>query len=113
MPLDEREKKELAEKIKEQRRAVWSGKVRAKRRTKNRRDLKTARLVLDHQKHKAVEQVSAHQSDEPQAEREDSGVQSNIPTLKVALLVMIGLIAAILMGVTVGYLAAVCNWISM
>jgi hypothetical protein len=114
MPLDEREKRELAARIKEQRRTVWSGTTKAKRRTKNRRDLRTARLVLDHQKgHREVEQISDHQSDEPEAERKSSGFQLSIPSLKLALLVIIGLIAAILIGVAIGYVAAVRDWINI
>ena len=133
MPLDERGKKKLAEKIKEQRRAMWKGEVTTRSRTKRKRDLRGARRVSDRQKeHEEVgqdlepfidkdsveepregEQVSDHQSNDPEAKREDSSAQSLIPTLKLALLVMIGLIAAILLGVAIGYLAAVRDWISM
>lgn len=136
MPLDEREKKELAKRIKEQRRAMWKGEVATRSRTKKRRDLRGARRVPDHQEehqeagqhseshretvgedsveeHQESEQVSDRQSDEPEARRKDSIAQSNIPPLRLALLVMIGLIAAILIGVAVGYLAAVRDWINM
>jgi len=91
----ELEREELARKVKEQRRSVWKGDVTNRRRTKKKRERK---------KTKPVQEL---QSNRPKAKRQVKDVQSKIPSLKLALLVIIGLIAAILMGVAIGYLVAV------
>lgn len=125
MPLDEREKKELAKKIKEQRSAMWSGEAKTKNETKKKRDIKTARRIPDHeqgrekirqyserqQDDKTTEQSSEQLSRRPRIKKKSRDNQSKIPALKLALLVIIGLIAAILLGVGIGYLASVRNWI--
>ena len=74
----ERDKKELAKKVKEQRRSVWSG------RTGNELERKKGR-----------------------------DIPSRIPSLKLALIVIISLIGAVLIGITIGYLAAVRDLINI
>lgn len=125
MPLDEREKKELAKRIKEQRSAMWKGEVKSRSQTKKKRDIKTARRIPDHeqgrerirqyserqQDDRTTEQSSEQLSRRPRIKKKSRDNKSKIPALKLALLVIIGLIAAILLGVGAGYLAAVRDWI--
>lgn len=125
MPLDEREKKELAKRIKEQRSAMWKGEVKTRSQTKKKRDIKTARRIPDHEQgREKVRQYSERQQDDkkteqsleqpsgrPRIKKKSRDSQSKIPALKLALLVIIGLITAILLGVGIGYLAAVRDWI--
>jgi len=103
----EREREELAKKIVEQRRSVWKGRTAVKTRTKGSRESKRTEKTLDRQKeHAKVEQTLARHSDKPRARRRDENTQSRVPSLKLALLVIVGLIAAIAVGVAVGYLVA-------
>lgn len=97
----EREKEELIEKIKEQRRSIWKGEMTDKRRTKKKRERKKTKPVLD------------RQSNRPKARKKGKDAQSSVPTLRLALLVIIGLIAAIIIGMTIGYLAAVRDLIKI
>jgi hypothetical protein len=94
-----REKEELTEKIKEQRRSVWKGEPTDKRRTKKRERKKT-KPVSDRQSNRSKE-------------KKDKDARSSVPTLRLALLVVIGLIAAIMIGVAIGYLAAVRDLIKI
>jgi|GEM_PF-1886271 len=96
----ESEKEELAEKIKEQRRSMWKGEVTDKRRTKK-------------QKRKKTKPALDRQSNTPKSRRRGEDVQSKVPTLKLAFLVIIGLIAAIIIGVAIGYLVAIHDLIKI
>jgi predicted ribonuclease toxin of YeeF-YezG toxin-antitoxin module len=96
----ESEKEELAEKIKEQRRSMWKGEVTDKRRAKKQERKKT-KPALD------------RQSNTPRSRGKSKDVQSKVPTLKLAFLVIIGLIAAIIMGVAIGYLVAIHDLIKI
>jgi hypothetical protein len=119
---DERAKTELAEKIEEQRRAMWRGESKAASRTKRRESKKSSPtlkrgdlgtpVLARQQEHGRAEQTLDQQLDKPKA-RENRGFRLNVPTLKLALLVIIGLIAAIIIGVAVGYVAAVRDLIKI
>ena len=74
----EPENDDLKKKIAEQRRATWQGEVTSRRRMKKKR--KTA--------------------------GPDSELQSKLPRLKIALLLILGLVFAIALGVAIGYLLA-------
>jgi Flp pilus assembly protein TadB len=125
--MDEREKEELAKKIKEQRRAVWKGETKSRNQKRARRDFTTARrisdqdqgrekvrLYLERQQEKESVELSFEQpSDIQRMKRKSRDSRLKVPALKLALLVIIGLIAAILLGVGIGYLVAVRNWISI
>ena len=105
---DKREKEELTKKIVEQRRSVWKGKTAVKPQTKRSRESKRTERTLDRQKeHVKIGQTLARHSDKPRVKRRDENIQSRVPSLKLALLVIVGLIAAIAMGVAIGYLVAV------
>jgi hypothetical protein len=95
------EKEELAKKIEEQRRSMWKGEVTDRRRTKKKQKRKKNKPALN------------RQSNRPKTKRKGKDVESKIPTLKLAFLVIIGLIAAIIAGVAIGYLAAVHDLIRM
>lgn len=111
---DEREREELIKKIVEQRRGVWKGQTAVQTRTKRSQESKRTKKTLDRQKeHEKVEQTLARHSDKPRARRKDENIQSRVPSLKLALLVIVGLIAAIAMGVAIGYLVAIRDLIKI
>lgn len=185
MPLDKREREELAKKIMEQRRSTWKGEATVKRPPKKklerkkteqtsgrqrkyrktvpasdrqqkheepkegskpdhwivdgkpaeeRREVKqisdrqqerkepeqTSELhyrIIDEkpvEKREEVKQTIGRQSDnKPKAKKRDRDIQWNVPGLKLSLLVIIGLIAAIMIGVAIGYWAAVRDLINI
>lgn len=101
----ERERNELAKKVMEQRRATWKGAAGAGSRTR-RASENAERILRRHQEIERTQQKLEQQPDEPKVKKKRRNVQSRVPSLKLALLVMIGLIAAITIGVAIGYLAA-------
>ena len=149
MPLDEREKRELAEKIAEQRKSVWKGEVSTKRDKKKGKEPNQIERTLDRQQghekiqetleprystghkdfaeerkeiqqfpeqrreHESIKQTSGRRSDKPKSKRKSRNSRSSVPTLKLALLMIIGLIASIIMGVAIGYLIAVRDLIKI
>ena len=125
--MDEREKEELAKKIKEQRRTVWKGEAESRSPTKRRWDFRKARRISDQeqgrkkvrlyserqQQKEKTEQSPEKPSDRPRTKKKSRDSRLKIPALKLAVLVIIGIIAAILLGVGIGYLVATRNWLSV
>ena len=114
MPLNETEKDELARKIGEQRKAVWRGQTAARRGARKRRERERNESAPERRREPAeVEHTSVHQLGEMEAERKSSGVQSRVPALKIALLAIVGLISAIIIGIAIGYLVAIHDLIKI
>jgi len=129
--MDEREKEELAKKIKEQRRTVWKGEAESRSPTKNptkrRWDFRKARRISDQeqgqekvklyserqQQREKTEQSPEKPLDRPRTKKKSRDSRLKVPALKLALLVIIGIIAAILLGVGIGYLVATRSWLSI
>ncbi len=115
MMLDEQQKKELAEKISQQRKSMWKGEVSKKKR----REPQNSNQIAESQqkpskilKEKRKKSEKAQKPDPPKPRRvRNEDVPQGIPRLKTVLLVIIGLICAIAIGVTIGYLAASLNLI--
>ena len=104
--VKEREKEELAEKIKQQRRTVWRGEPAARSKRKKRK-FRSTRRVLDYQQEtEPTEQSAENRSNEQETKEKSRDYQSKAPTLKLAVIVILGLIGAIAIGVTIGYLVA-------
>jgi hypothetical protein len=102
VPDDQQKSEEakLANKIAEQRRSMWEGQASNKR-EKKRANRKTQAIINE------------RQSDEPGAKRKERDTRSNVPSLKLALLVIISFIGAVLIGIAIGYLAAVRDLINI
>lgn len=107
---EESKKEKLAKKIKQQRRAVWGGKPDAKSKT-NKRKSRSVKKILE--RHQEPEPIKQNQLNERRAKAKSRDYQSKAPTLKLALLVIIGLIGMIAIGITIGYLAAVRDLIKI
>ncbi|MFC1718946.1 hypothetical protein ACFL6S_35170 [Candidatus Poribacteria bacterium] len=104
--VKEGEKEELAEKIKQQRRTVWRGEPAAKSKRKK-RELRSTRRVLDYQQEiKPTEQSTANPPNERETKEKSRDYRSKVPTLKLAIIVILSLIGVIAIGVVIGYLAA-------
>ena len=100
------DREELAEKIKQQRRTVWKGEPETRARRKK-QESRSNRRVLDYQQEtEPIEQLVPNPIDEPMAKEKSRDYQSKAPTLKLAVIVILGLIGAIAVGVTIGYLVA-------
>ncbi len=113
MPLDERERAELAKKINQQRRTVWRGEPAARSKRKKRK-LRSARRVLDYQQEiEPTEQSTANQSNERETKEKSRNRRSKVPTLKLAIIVILSLIGAIAIGIAIGYFAASRNLINI
>lgn len=102
--VKEREKEELAEKIRQQRRAVWRGKPEARSKRKKRGPGSAKRVLNYQQEIEPAEQRDVNQPNKPKEKSRD--YKSKAPTLKLALIVILGLIGAIAIGVAIGYIAA-------
>jgi len=127
MSLDDEEKKELAKKIREQRRSVWKGETTSGSRTANRG--KPGDPGRDPQQEQTSESyrnfVESDEEASPllqdtlsteltsDAQTTGTKLKSRIratilkpPKIGLALLVIIGLIAALILGAAIGYLLA-------
>lgn len=108
-PLEEIKKsdrEELAEKIKQQRRDVWKGEPETRARRKKQKS-RSSKRVLDYQQEtEPIEQPISNPIGEPIAKEKSRDYKSKAPTLKLAVIVILGLIGAIAIGVTIGYLVA-------
>ena len=114
MPLNESEKDELARKIGEQRKAVWKGQTGTRRGVRKRRERERSKVAPVRRRERAeVEQTSSQQLGEMKAERRGSGVRSRVPALKIALLTIVGIISAIIVGIAIGYLVAIHDLIDI
>ncbi len=104
--IKEREKEELAKKIKQQRETVWNGEPETRGTQKKQRS-RSNRRVLDYQQEtKAIEQPESNPIDEPVAKEKSRDYKSKAPTLKLAVTVILGLVGTIAIGVAIGYLIA-------
>ena len=109
------EKEELAKKIKQQRRAVWKGKPEP--RSKRPKSARSVDRALYNQKkpelaeHPAIDH--SEQQETQETEEESKEYQSKAPPLKLALIVIIGLIGAIALGIAIGYIAVVRDLINV
>lgn len=134
MSLDDQEKKELAKKIREQRRSVWKGETTSGRRTSNRgkprdsgRDPQQEQTSESHKnfvesEEKAspalqdtfsTELTSDAQTTEAKSKSRIRDTILKPPRIGLALLVMIGLIAALILGAAIGYLLASLDLIKL
>ena len=134
MSLDDQEKKELAEKIREQRRSVWKGETTSGRRTSNRgkprdsrRDPQQEQTAESYknfvegdeeaapalQDTLSTELTSDAQTDEAKPKSRIRGTILKPPRIGLALLVIIGLIAALILGAAIGYLLASLDLIKL
>jgi hypothetical protein len=115
MPLNEREKKELAKRIDEQRRAMWTGEVESRSQTREEKQGrgKIGQFFQRLKRGKKTIQRPEQPSDRLREKRKSRDTQSKIPALTLALIVIVSLIVCILIGVGIGYLAAVHGWIPM
>ena len=134
MSLDDQEKKELAEKIREQRRSVWKGETTSGRRTSNRG--KPRDSGRDPQQEQTSESYGNFMKGEEEASpawqdtlpteltadtqtgaaRSKSRIRGTMlkpPRIGLALLVIIGLIAAMILGAAIGYLLASLDLIKL
>ncbi len=100
------EKEELAKKVKEQRESVWSGEPEVKSKQKKRKSRSTRRVLDYQQDTKPAESLPVKQTNEPEAKKKSRDYKPKAPTLKLAIIVMLGLVGAIAIGVTIGYLVA-------
>ncbi len=130
MSLDDEEKKELAKKIREQRRSIWKGETTSSRRPVNRGKLgdsgqdpqqertpdsyrdflegdeETSPILQDTL---SIELTSDTQTDAARSKSRIRGTILKPPRIGLALLVIIGLIAAMILGAAIGYLLASLN----
>ena len=127
MSLDDEEKKELAKKIREQRRSVWKGETKSSRRSANRgktgdsgRDPHQEQtsesyknLMEDNEEASpalqdtlSTELTSDTRTDEAKSKSRIKGTILKPPKIGLALLVIIGIIAAMILGAAIGYLLA-------
>ena len=67
----------------------------------------TEQTLQSQKENETTEQILEQQLSNPKAKKKRRNVQSSVPSLRLALLVIIGLIAVIMIGVAIGYLAAV------
>ena len=106
------ERKELAKKIKQQRRAVWKGEPESRsKRPKSGRSID--RVLYDQKEAELAEQHAIDHSDQQETEEESKEYRSKAPPLKLALIVIIGLLGAIALGIAIGYIAVVRNLINV
>jgi hypothetical protein len=132
MSLDDQEKKELAKKIREQRRSVWKGETTSGRRTANRgrpgdsgqepQQEQTSEshknfVEGDEEASPALQDtLSTELTSDAQAGEAKSRIRDTIlkpPKIGLALLVIIGLIAAMSLGAAIGYLLASMNLVKL
>jgi hypothetical protein len=127
MFLDDEEKKELAKKIRKQRRSVWKGETTSIRRTANRdkpgdsgRDPHQEQTSESHknfmeddeeaspplQDTLSTELTSDARTDEAKSRSRIRDTILKPPKIGLALLVIIGIIAAMILGAAIGYLLA-------
>jgi hypothetical protein len=134
MSLDDQEKKELAKKIREQRRSIWKGETTSRSRKTNRG--KPGGPGRDPQQEQTAESYKNFVEDDEEAAlalqdtlsteltsdtqtgaaRSKSRIRSTIlkpPRIGLALLVIIGLIAALILGAAIGYLLASMDLIKL
>lgn len=111
-PEEQSETEELAEKIRQQRRTVWQGKPEVKGRKKKKpRTTRSVRRVVPHQQESESSEKSP--ADERKAKEKSRDHKSKVPTLKLALIVVIGLIGAIAIGIAIGYVVAIKDLIKI
>lgn len=132
MSLDDQEKKELAKKIREQRRSIWKGETTSGSRTANRgkprdsgRDPQQEQTSESHKNFVEGDEeaspalqdtLSTELTSDAQAGEAKSRIRDTIlkpPKIGLALLVIIGLIAAMSLGAAIGYLLASMNLIKL
>lgn len=127
MSLDDQEKEELAKKIREQRRSIWKGETTSSRRPANRgkpedseQDPQQERTPESYknlmegdeeaspilQDTLSTELTSDTRTDEAKPKSRIRGTILKPPRIGLALLVIIGLIAALILGAAIGYLLA-------
>jgi hypothetical protein len=127
MSLDDQEKKELAKKIREQRRSVWKGETTSGSRTANRgksrdsgRDLQQEQTSESHRNFMEGDEESSPALQDTLSTELTSDIQAGEakpksrirdtilkpPKIGLALLVIIGIIAAMILGAAIGYLLA-------
>ncbi len=107
------EEKELERKIAEQRRAMWQGQPDTGRERKRRESKMVEEALHQQQESERTEDTLEYQVDDTKPKRKQRNTGPRIPSLKLALLVIIGLIGAIIIGVAIGYLAAARNLIKI
>jgi len=134
MSLDDEEKKELAKKIREQRRSVWKGETTSGSRTSNRGKSRDSGRE-PHQEQTSESHRNLMESDEEassllqdtfpaeltsDAQTDEAKSKSRIratilkpPKIGLALLVIIGIIAAMILGAGIGYLLASLDLIKL
>lgn len=134
MSLDDQEKKELAKKIREQRRAVWKGETTSRSRKTNRgkpggsgRDPQQEQTSESYknfvegeeeasptlQDTLSTELASDAQAGEAKPKSRTRDTILKPPRIGLALLVIIGLIAALILGAAIGYLLASMDLIKL
>ncbi len=134
MPLDDQEKKELARKIREQRRSVWKGETTSSRRPANKgkpgdsgqdpqqeRTSESYRNFMEGDEEVSsalqdtlpTELASETRTDEAKSKSRIRGTILKPPRIGLALLVIVGLIAAMILGAAIGYLLASLNLIKL
>jgi hypothetical protein len=104
VPDDQQKSEEakLASKIVEQRKFMWEGQASSKREKKKKRGSKKTQVI-----------INERQSDEPGVKRKERDTRSSVPSLKLALIVIISFIGAVILGISIGYLAAVRDLINI